>query len=178
MDKAKALNKPIFLSIGYAACHWCHRMREESFEDPETASLMNQEFVSIKVDREERPDIDGIYMQATVAMTGSGGWPMSVFLTPDLRPFYTGTYFPPVRRYNMPSFKEVFLNIAKAWRKDVQEVDQVGNQVLEHIRPPLHSTENRNEITTEVLEAAIKSLLDSYDWGYGGWGSRRSFRNP
>ncbi len=111
-------------------------MREESFEDLETASLMNQEFISIKVDREERPDVDGIYMQATVAMTGSGGWPMSVFLTPDLRPFFAGTYFPPVQRYNMPSFKEVLSSISKAWREDVQEVDRVGNQVLEHIRPP------------------------------------------
>ncbi len=178
LDKAKAENKPVFLSIGYAACHWCHRMREESFEDPETATLMNQEFISIKVDREERPDIDGIYMQATVAMTGSGGWPMSVFLTPDLRPFYAGTYFPPVRRYNMPSFKEVLSSITKAWREDVQEVDRVGNQVLEQIHPPIHKPGNRNEITTEVLESAIKNLLDSYDWGYGGWGSAPKFPQP
>jgi hypothetical protein len=178
LNKAKAENKPIFLSIGYAACHWCHRMREESFEDIETATLMNQEFVSIKVDREERPDVDGIYMQATVAMTGSGGWPMSVFLTPDLRPFFAGTYFPPVRRYNMPSFKEVLSSIAKAWREDVQEVDRVGNQVFEHIRPPINKPENRNEITTEALEAAIKNLLDSYDWGYGGWGSAPKFPQP
>ncbi len=127
IEKAKAENKPIFLSIGYAACHWCHRMREESFEDLETATLMNQEFISIKVDREERPDVDGIYMQATVAMTGSGGWPMSVFLTPDLRPFFAGTYFSPVQRYNMPAFKEVLSRLAKAWREDFQEVDRVGN---------------------------------------------------
>ncbi|HMM97363.1 MAG TPA: thioredoxin domain-containing protein [Anaerolineales bacterium] len=178
LKKARAEDKPIFLSIGYSACHWCHRMREESFEDLETATLMNQEFISIKVDREERPDIDGIYMQATVAMTGSGGWPMSVFLTPDLRPFYAGTYFPPVRRYNMPSFKEVLSSIAKGWREDVQEVDRVGNQVLEHIHPPIHKPENRNEITTEVLEAAIKNLLDSYDWGYGGWGLAPKFPQP
>lgn len=178
LSKARVENKPIFLSVGYAACHWCHRMREESFEDPETASLMNQEFISIKVDREERPDVDGIYMQATVAMTGSGGWPMSVFLTPDLRPFYAGTYFPPVRRYNMPSFKEVLSSIANAWREDVQEVERVGNQVLEHIRPPLHRSENGNEITTEALQAAVKNLLDSYDWGYGGWGSAPKFPQP
>lgn len=178
LNKARVENKPIFLSIGYAACHWCHRMREESFEDLETATLMNQEFISIKVDREERPDVDGIYMQATVAMTGSGGWPMSVFLTPDLRPFFAGTYFPPVRRYNMPSFKEVLSSIAKAWREDIQEVDRVGNQVFEHIRSPIHKPENRNEITTEALEAAIKNLLDSYDWGYGGWGSAPKFPQP
>jgi uncharacterized protein len=175
LAKARMESKPIFLSIGYAACHWCHRMREESFEDPETASLMNREFISIKVDREERPDIDGIYMQATVAMTGSGGWPMSVFLTPDLRPFYAGTYFPPVRRYNMPSFKELLSSIAKAWHEDIQEVDRVGNQVLEHIHPPIQKPEYRNEITKEALEVAIKNLHDSYDWGYGGWGSAPKF---
>ncbi|HMD82697.1 MAG TPA: thioredoxin domain-containing protein, partial [Anaerolineales bacterium] len=102
LAKARTENKPIFLSIGYAACHWCHVMAHESFEDNAVAAFMNEHFVNIKVDREERPDLDGIYMQATMAMTGSGGWPMSVFLTPDLKPFYAGTYFPPVRRYNMP----------------------------------------------------------------------------
>lgn len=178
LAKARLENKPIFLSIGYAACHWCHRMREESFEDPETALLMNQEFISIKVDREERPDVDGIYMQATIAMTGSGGWPMSVFLTPDLRPFFAGTYFPPVRRYNMPSFKDLLSSIAKAWREDIQEVDRVGNQVYEHIRPPIHKAESSNEITAEDLEAAIKIVLDGYDWGYGGWGSAPKFPQP
>lgn len=178
MAKARLENKPIFLSIGYAACHWCHRMREESFEDPETAYLMNQEFISIKVDREERPDVDGIYMQATIAMTGSGGWPMSVFLTPDLRPFFAGTYFPPVRRYNMPSFKEILSSISKAWREDIQEVDRVGTQVYEHIRPPIHKAQSSNEITAEDLEAAIKFVLDGYDWGYGGWGSAPKFPQP
>jgi len=178
LNKARTENKPIFLSIGYAACHWCHVMAHESFEDPETADLMNQHFINIKVDKEERPDLDGIYMQAVIAMTGSGGWPMSVFLTPDLKPFYAGTYFPPVRRYNMPSFKEVLSNIAKAWREDIQEVDRVGNQVLEHIRPPLHKPENRNEITKESLEAAIKNLLDSYDWEHGGWGAAPKFPQP
>jgi len=178
LKKAKDENKPVFLSIGYAACHWCHVMAHESFEDPETAAVMNANFVNIKVDREERPEIDSIYMQATVALTGSGGWPMSVFLTPDLRPFYAGTYFPPVRRYNMPSFKEVLANMAQAWQTEIKEVDRVGNQVLEHIRPPLHKPANRNEITAEALYAAVKNLLDSYDWGYGGWGSAPKFPQP
>ncbi|HKJ39911.1 MAG TPA: thioredoxin domain-containing protein [Anaerolineales bacterium] len=178
LTKAKVEKRPIFLSIGYAACHWCHVMAHESFEDQQTAAIMNENFVNIKVDREERPDIDSIYMQATVAMTGSGGWPMSVFLTPDLRPFYAGTYFPPVRRYNMPSFKEVLLSIAQTWRDETQEVDRVGDQVLQHIRPPLQSIENKNALTVEALEAAIKSLLDSYDWGYGGWGSAPKFPQP
>jgi len=178
LTKARTENKPIFLSIGYAACHWCHVMEHESFENTETATLMNDNFVNIKVDREERPDLDSIYMQATVAMTGSGGWPMSVFLTPDLRPFYTGTYFPPVRRYNMPSFKEVLLSIAKVWREERHEVDRVTSQVLQHIQPQLQNDVNKNAITQQEHEAATKSLLDSYDWGYGGWGSAPKFPQP
>ncbi len=178
LAKAKAENKPIFLSIGYAACHWCHVMEHESFEDPETAAIMNENFVSIKVDREERPDLDSIYMQATTAMTGSGGWPMSVFLTPDLRPFYAGTYFPPVPRYNMPSFKEILLNLAKAWNEERQEVDRVGDQVLQYIQPQTQFSEIKDLFTEQSLEAATKSLLDSYDWGYGGWGGAPKFPQP
>jgi len=178
IEKAKSENKPIFLSIGYAACHWCHRMREESFEDLETATLMNQEFISIKVDREERPDVDGIYMQATVAMTGSGGWPMSVFLTPDLKPFFTGTYFPPARRYNMPAFKEVLQNLAKAWREDTTEIERVGNQVLQHIQSSSEISGNSYEMTSDGLTEAEKSLLEAYDWGYGGWGNAPKFPQP
>lgn len=177
LTKARNENKPIFLSIGYAACHWCHQMAHESFEDGETAALMNENFVNIKVDREERPDVDSIYMQATVAMTGSGGWPMSVFLTPDLRPFYAGTYFPPVRRYNMPSFKEVLLSLAKVWLEEQDEVDRVGSQVLQHIQPQMLGQE-MNTFSSETLEAVTKSLLESYDWGYGGWGSAPKFPQP
>jgi uncharacterized protein YyaL (SSP411 family) len=178
LAKAKAENKPIFLSIGYAACHWCHVMEHESFEDPETAALMNQNFISIKVDREERPDLDSIYMQATTAMTGSGGWPMSVFLTPDLRPYYAGTYFPPVRRYNMPSFKEILLSLSKAWTEQREEVDRVGDQVLQYIQPQLQPSEIKDTFTRESLDSATKSLLDSYDWGYGGWGEAPKFPQP
>ncbi len=176
--KAKTESKPIFLSIGYAACHWCHVMEHESFENTETASLMNDNFVNIKVDREERPDLDSIYMQATVAMTGSGGWPMSVFLTPDLRPFYTGTYFPPVRRYNMPSFKEILLGLAKAWLEDRQEIDRVGSQIFQHLQPQLQDNDSKNAFTQQSLEAATKFILDSYDWGYGGWGNAPKFPQP
>jgi uncharacterized protein YyaL (SSP411 family) len=174
LTKARTENKPIFLSIGYAACHWCHVMEHESFEDPETAVLMNENFVNIKVDREERPDLDSIYMQATTAMTGSGGWPMSVFLTPDLRPFYAGTYFPPVRRYNMPAFKDVLLSLSKVWREERDEVDRVGSQVLQHIQPQMLG-QAENALSPETLEAATKSLLESYDWGYGGWGPAPKF---
>ena len=178
LTKAREENKPIFLSIGYAACHWCHVMEHESFEDPETAAIMNENFVSIKVDREERPDLDSIYMQATTAMTGSGGWPMSVFLTPDLRPFYAGTYFPPVQRYNMPSFKEVLLSLAKAWKEERQEVDRVGDQVVQYIKPQELTNGSKATFTEESLEAATKSLLEAYDWGNGGWGAAPKFPQP
>ncbi|MGE5373785.1 MAG: thioredoxin domain-containing protein, partial [Bacteroidota bacterium] len=177
LNKAHTENKPIFLSIGYAACHWCHVMAHESFEDPETAAIMNENFVCIKVDREERPDLDSIYMQATTALTGSGGWPMSVFLTPDLRPFFAGTYFPPVRRYNMPAFKDVLLSLVKAWHEQPDEVDRVGSQVLEHLQP-LQLGRSGESLGTETLEAAAKSLLESYDWEYGGWGPAPKFPQP
>ncbi|MDP1547632.1 MAG: thioredoxin domain-containing protein [Anaerolineales bacterium] len=174
LAKAKAENKPIFLSIGYAACHWCHVMEHESFEDTETAALMNAHFINIKVDREERPDIDAIYMQATIAMTGSGGWPMSVFLTPDLKPFYTGTYFPPVRRYNMPAFKDVLTGLANAWKNDRQEVettaDKVGNNLQAQVKP-----QSSDPLTTEHLSAIANAMQESYDWGYGGWGDAPKF---
>jgi uncharacterized protein YyaL (SSP411 family) len=178
LAKARAENKPIFLSIGYAACHWCHVMAHESFENPETAAIMNEHFVCIKVDREERPDLDSIYMQATTALTGSGGWPMSVFLTPDLHPFYAGTYFPPVRRYNMPSFQEVLLSIAKVWNEERSEAERVGNQVVQHIQIPLAPVQNKNAFTQPALNAIAKSLLDAYDWGYGGWGDAPKFPQP
>ena len=114
-EKARREKQPIFLSIGYSTCHWCHVMERESFEDPATAALMNQHLVSIKVDREERPDVDALYMQAVMAMAGQGGWPLSVFLTPDLKPFYGGTYFPPEDRWGHPGFKSVLKSIAGAW---------------------------------------------------------------
>ncbi|MCZ2288444.1 MAG: thioredoxin domain-containing protein [Anaerolineales bacterium] len=178
LAKARAEDKPIFLSIGYAACHWCHVMAHESFEDESTAALMNANFVNIKVDREERPDLDAIYMQATMAMTGSGGWPMSVFLTPDLRPFYAGTYFPPVRRANMPSFKEILTAIARTWREDRQEADRVGQQVFQHIQSQTQASGNKIPVDAAALEAAARALTDSYDWGHGGWGDAPKFPQP
>ena len=174
LTKSKIQNKPIFLSIGYSACHWCHRMREESFEDDETAAFMNEHFINIKVDREERPDIDGIYMQAVIAMTGSGGWPMSVFLAPDLKPFYSGTYFPPVRRYNMPAFKDVLSGLANAWKNDRSEIEKVGEQIISHLR--LQNTNETNELLTqEHFEAITNAITNSYDWAFGGWGDAPKF---
>jgi len=179
LAKAKAENKPIFLSIGYAACHWCHVMAHESFEDETTAAYMNEHYINIKVDREERPDLDAIYMQATVAMTGSGGWPMSVFLTPDLKPFYAGTYFPPVPRHNMPSFMDLLAGIARTWQEQPAEVFRVGDEVSTHLRQALSANIPSDSIFTQThLDAATKSLVDSYDWGYGGWGSAPKFPQP
>ena len=116
-ERARSEDKPVLLSVGYAACHWCHVMEHESFEDDETAAQMNEQFVNIKVDREERPDLDAVYMDAVVALTGHGGWPMTVFLAPDLRPFYAGTYFPPVDRHGLPGFRRLLVALAAAWRE-------------------------------------------------------------
>src|SRR6188474_174105 len=122
LARAKQLDRPIFLSIGYSACHWCHVMEHESFEDEATAALMNEHFVSIKVDREERPDVDAVYMDAVVALSGSGGWPLTVFLTPDGEPFFGGTYFPPAPRHGLRSFREILQTIAGAWREKREDV--------------------------------------------------------
>ena len=134
LQKARAEDKPIFLSIGYSACHWCHVMAHESFEDERVAAILNDHFVSIKVDREERPDLDQIYMTAVQAMTGSGGWPMSVFLTPDGHPFYGGTYFPPAPRYGMPSFTQVLEAIVAGWQNRRDELVASGLKLVDAIQ--------------------------------------------
>jgi len=182
LEKARREDRPIFLSIGYAACHWCHVMAHESFEDSATAAYMNAHFVNIKVDREERPDLDSIYMQAVVALTGQGGWPMSVFLTPDGIPFYGGTYFPPVQRYNMPAFIELLQAVAHAWENDRPSLLDNGQQILDHIRAndvgaryivPLQTVPLRDS-----LEQADQLLAQSYDWTHGGWGQAPRFPQP
>src|SRR5215207_1417075 len=130
-ERARAENKPVLLSIGYSACHWCHVMAHESFEDPETAALMNRYFINIKVDREERPDVDDIYMQAIMAMTrGHGGWPLNVFLTPDARPFYGGTYFPPQSRYGMPAWKDLLVGVHEAFQNRRDEIDAQAAELV------------------------------------------------
>jgi uncharacterized protein YyaL (SSP411 family) len=175
LDQAKLQDKPIFLSIGYAACHWCHVMAHESFEDPDTAEIMNSHFINIKVDREERPDLDAIYMDAVVAITGQGGWPMSVFLTPEGQPFYGGTYFPPVARYNMPSFKDVLLQIASLWKEDRDRLLETAlhlSDQLSQVPSLLPSTER---IEPEVLNQATETLFRQYDWKDGGWGTAPKF---
>jgi uncharacterized protein YyaL (SSP411 family) len=178
LEKSRIEDKPIFLSIGYAACHWCHVMAHESFEDPDTAEIMNEHFVNIKVDREERPDIDNIYMDAVVALTGQGGWPMSVFLTPDLSPFYGGTYFPPVSRHNMPAFQDVLLGVAKAWREDRLRLIESGNRVTEHIQRNQLIPNQTNQLHPKYLDLAASALIQNYDRKYGGWGSAPKFPQP
>lgn len=178
LEKARREDKPIFLSIGYAACHWCHVMAHESFENPATAAIMNEHFINIKVDREERPDLDGIYMQAVTAMTGQGGWPMSVFLTPEGKPFYGGTYFPPVRRYNRPSFSEVLLTIARLWRDDRPKIVASSAQISEHIQSALQIQPSEAPLQADLIEQASQALAQAYDWKYGGWGSAPRFPQP
>ncbi|MGW8143996.1 MAG: thioredoxin domain-containing protein [Anaerolineales bacterium] len=175
LKKSKTEDKPIFLSIGYAACHWCHVMAHESFEDPDIAEIMNKFFVNIKVDREERPDLDSIYMDAVVALTGHGGWPMSVFLTPDLQAFYGGTYFPPVPRYNMPAFREILLGVARAWKEDRHRLLEAGNQVTNHIKRNQLIPGQTSQLDAKFLDRAAETLIRTYDWKYGGWGSAPKF---
>jgi uncharacterized protein len=179
LQKAQAEQKPIFLSIGYAACHWCHVMEHESFSDPATAALLNEHFVSIKVDREERPDLDGIYMNAVVTMTGQGGWPMSVILTPHGEPFYGGTYFPPVRRHGLPAFKEVLLAAARAWQDDRDEILRAGRSLADHVASLTRWSAPVNQsMRPSLLDQLTQALLASYDWSQGGWGSAPRFPQP
>jgi uncharacterized protein len=178
LEAAKSQDKVIFLSIGYAACHWCHVMAHESFENPETAELMNTHFINIKVDREERPDLDSIYMSATVAMTGSGGWPMSVFLTPDLKPFYCGTYFPPERRFNLPSFREILSGISLAWKNDRHNIMSVSERVVDHLKRAETTPLSGRPLGKDLLEAVDQNLMQAFDWGFGGWGQAPKFPQP
>ncbi len=178
LERAEKEDKPIFLSIGYAACHWCHVMERESFEDPEVAAVMNRLFVCIKVDREERPDLDAIYMQAVVAVSGSGGWPMSVFLTPDLKPFYGGTYFPPEDRGGLPSFRRVLESTEGAYRKRKNEVVASADQLVEHIKQGAAFQGDQDPLTEEMLDTAFKRLAPNIDTEYGGFGTSVKFPQP
>ena len=174
-ELARAADKPVLLSIGYAACHWCHVMEHESFEDPETAELMNERFVCIKVDREERPDVDGLYMEAVVTMTGHGGWPMTVFLTPDGRPFYGGTYFPPEPRYNMPSFRQLLLAVSEAYRERRSELERQADALVEAIREASAVRPSTEPLTTELLFRAVSVLAAQFDPEFGGFGRAPKF---
>jgi len=178
LRRAREEDKPIFLSIGYAACHWCHVMERESFEDPAVAQLMNEHFVNVKVDREERPDLDDIYMKAVVALTGHGGWPMSVFLTPEGVPFYGGTYFPPEPRHGLPSFRQVLEAIAAAWRHRRDEVLRGGQALLEVLRRGDAPAQADSTLRPATLDAAFAQLERQFDLAHGGWGGAPKFPQP
>ncbi len=178
IEKARVENKPIFLSIGYAACHWCHVMAHESFEDPAMAKLMNQHFINIKVDREERPDLDSIYMSFVVATTGQGGWPMSIFLTHEGKPFYGGTYFPTTRGHNLPAFREVLETITRLWKEDRSRLILSSEELARSLQNRPSTQGNGIELNREVLEQAAVSLAQDYDWQNGGWGSAPKFPQP
>jgi hypothetical protein len=177
-EKARREDKPIFLSIGYSACHWCHVMAHESFEDEETARLLNEHFVSIKVDREERPDLDRIYMSAVQALTGGGGWPMSVFVTPKGEPFYGGTYFPKEPRYGMPSFKQVLTAVAEAWENRREELLGSADQVTEALQRREGVGGEAEVLHPETLDVAVRALRQQFDSVEGGWGGAPKFPQP
>ena len=178
MRLAAEQDKPILLSIGYAACHWCHVMAHESFEDEETAAQMNADFVNVKVDREERPDIDSIYMQAVTAMTGRGGWPMTVFLTPDGKPFYAGTYFPDQPRHGMPSFRQILTGVTQAWHRDRQNVLGSATEVAEQLQALSGVGLEEQAVDRQVFENALQGLGQRFDPTWGGFGEAPKFPQP
>ncbi|MEX0709935.1 MAG: thioredoxin domain-containing protein [Chloroflexota bacterium] len=178
LERARAEDKPIFLSIGYSACHWCHVMAHESFENPTIAEQLNRDFVPIKVDREERPDLDDVYMAAVQTLTGSGGWPMSVFLTPDLEPFFGGTYFPPDDRHGMPGFPRVLAAVADGFRTRRDEVVAQARELAAHVRDQLEVVPGATEIERRQLDAAVVRLAGSFDAVHGGFGGAPKFPAP
>ena len=175
LERARAENKPILLSIGYSACHWCHVMEHESFENEEIARVMNENFINIKVDREERPDLDQIYMNAVQMMTGHGGWPMTVFLTPEGVPFYGGTYFPPEDRYNMPGFPRVLAGVAETYRTRPNEVTQTAVALLGELRRMGAARESGEVLSVDLLDGAYRSIARGYDPTHGGFGRAPKF---
>jgi uncharacterized protein len=178
LARARAEDKPILLSVGYSACHWCHVMEHESFENPDIAAVMNRHFVNVKVDREERPDVDHIYMQAVQSLTGRGGWPMTVFLAPDGTPFYGGTYFPPTDRHGLPGLPRLLEGIAEAWRNRRGEVIEAGRRISEHLGQSERLRGSVQLLTDDVLFAAFQSLSGQFDDAQGGLGGAPKFPQP
>src|SRR5436309_5209518 len=172
LTRARELDRPLLVSIGYSSCHWCHVMERESFEDEATAAVMNEKFVCVKVDREERPDIDAIYMEAVQAMTGQGGWPLNVFLTPEQAPFHGGTYFPPEPRHGMPSWSQVLEAVAQAWAERKDEIRSGTARIGEHLAAGSRLTPSAEPITAAELDVAVQNLAGSYDARNGGFGAR------
>jgi len=174
-ERARSEDKPILLSIGYSACHWCHVMEHESFEDGETAALMNERFVNVKVDREERPDVDSIYMDAVVALSGHGGWPMTVFITPEGEPFWGGTYFPPVQRQGMPAFRDVLRAMADAYESRRDDIARQAEQLVDAIRRSGDVSPSTELLTTGLLSEAVSVLSRQFDRTHGGFGGAPKF---
>src|ERR671920_577412 len=175
LTRARDEDKPILLSIGYSACHWCHVMERESFEDETTAAYMNEHFVTIKLDREERPDLDAIYMEACQAMTGQGGWPLNVFLTPEQVPFFAGTYFPPDSRMGMPSWRSVLDAVAKAWDERREEIRAGGEQIAARLRGGALLSPSDQPFDEGALDGAVETLRGIYDRAHGGFGGAPKF---
>ena len=178
LEQARQLDRPIFLSIGYSACHWCHVMEHESFEDPQIGRILNDHFISIKVDREERPDLDQIYMTAVQMMTGQGGWPMSVFLTPQREPFWGGTYFPPEDRYGRPGFRRILLSVAEAWQNRRDQIHQAAADLTGHLQGVLRLEAGEACLEPELLQHAALQLERSFDPRHGGFGTAPKFPHP
>jgi uncharacterized protein YyaL (SSP411 family) len=177
-DKAKKENKPIFLSVGYSTCHWCHVMERESFENPEIAKLMNDNFVSIKVDREERPDIDQVYMTFVQATTGSGGWPMTVFLTPDLKPFFGSTYFAPEDKWGQPGLKKVLNKIAEAWKADRERIVASSDKIISQLQSAIKVAGGDERVSESVVRKAYEQFASQFDPKFGGFGGAPKFPRP
>src|SRR5262245_60506584 len=180
--RARSEDKPIFLSIGYSTCHWCHVMEHESFENASIAKLLNDDFVSIKVDREERPDVDRVYMSFVQSTTGSGGWPMTVFLTPDLKPFYGGTHFPPTSRWGRPGFSDLLGELARVWKAERPKVEQAAAELLDRLKM-VTGTGGRAQAEstiagTDALDLGIDHYRNAFDSRHGGFGDAPKFPRP
>jgi uncharacterized protein YyaL (SSP411 family) len=176
-ERAKKENKPVLVSIGYSACHWCHVMERESFEDPEVAGFMNQNFINIKVDREERPDVDHIYMDAVQAITGSGGWPLNVFITPEGKPFYGGTYFPPRRAFNRASWIEILQAVSHSYNERKEEIENQANSLTEHLQSTnvFGNDSEKFAFDMKELNLAYENIMKTADKEWGGFGKAPKF---
>jgi uncharacterized protein YyaL (SSP411 family) len=178
LSRAQTEDKPILLSIGYSACHWCHVMAHESFENAEIADFMNKNFVNIKVDREERPELDNIYMQAVQAITGSGGWPLTVFLTPSREPFYGGTYFPPEDRHGLPGFPRVLHGVAEAYKNRHDDIKEAAQQIMAALNSQSRTSDSKEPLEKGILKQAYLALEKDFDWEHGGFGGAPKFPQP
>src|SRR5450755_529284 len=175
LTRSRDEDRPLLVSIGYSACHWCHVMAHESFEDPEIAALMNEHFVCVKVDREERPDVDAFCMEACQAMTGQGGWPLNAFLTPEQAPFYVGTYFPPESRHGLPSWRQVLLGVSDAWERRRGEIRAQGVDIVRTLGATARIEPSVEPISAALLQNALEVLEGSYDSVNGGFGGAPKF---